>query len=186
MEGLWGMVLSLLVIYPVAYIVPGSDMGSYENPFNSFYMIYNSPLLTRVVIGFVLFVTCYNCSVIYVTKYLSAMWHAILDNFRPITIWVFDLYLFYYLAPGSSYGEQWMIPGSYIQLAGLAVLLFGTAIYNGSVLTCDGDDDGYEEVPDKELSLGLGTPRIGTPRTRTSAEMSSPNISRCVHPKRVI
>lgn len=38
---------------------------------------------------------------VYVTKYLSAIWHAILDNFRPITIWVLDLYIFYYLYPGT-------------------------------------------------------------------------------------
>lgn len=37
----------------------------------------------------------------YVTKYLSAIWHAILDNFRPITIWVLDLYIYYSLYPGT-------------------------------------------------------------------------------------
>jgi hypothetical protein len=40
-----------------------------------------------LTISFVLTVTCYNCAVVYVTKFLSAIWHAILDNFRPITIW---------------------------------------------------------------------------------------------------
>ena len=38
---------------------------------------------------------------VYVTKYLSAIWHAILDNFRPITIWVLDLYIYYSLYPGT-------------------------------------------------------------------------------------
>jgi hypothetical protein len=41
---------------------------------------------------------------VYVTKYLSAIWHAILDNFRPITIWVLDLYIYYSLFPGT--GEE--------------------------------------------------------------------------------
>lgn len=40
-----------------------------------------------LAVCFVLTVTMYNCAVVYVTKYLSAIWHAILDNFRPITIW---------------------------------------------------------------------------------------------------
>ena len=40
-----------------------------------------------LTIFFVVTVTCYNCAVVYVTKFLSAIWHAILDNFRPITIW---------------------------------------------------------------------------------------------------
>lgn len=184
MEGLWGMVLSILVIYPIAYITPGSDMGSYENPYNSFYMIYNSPVLMRIVIGFVFFVTCYNCSVIYVTKFLSAMWHAILDNFRPITIWGFDLYLYYVLVPGLSYGEQWMVPGSYIQLAGLAVLLFGTAVYNGSITECDNPKD-YEDLSGQKdelpinMQLGLGTPRI-TSTPRRSGKSASPISSRYI------
>lgn len=38
---------------------------------------------------------------VYVTKYLSAIWHAILDNFRPITIWGLDLLIFYVLLPNS-------------------------------------------------------------------------------------
>ncbi len=40
-----------------------------------------------LTISFVVTVTIYNCMVVYVTKYLSAIWHAILDNFRPISIW---------------------------------------------------------------------------------------------------
>ena len=34
-EGLWGTFLSLLVVYPIAYIMPGSDNGSFEDPFDA-------------------------------------------------------------------------------------------------------------------------------------------------------
>jgi hypothetical protein len=57
-----------------------------------------------LAVCFVLTVTVYNCAAVYVTKYLSAIWHAILDNFRPITIWGLDLAIFYVLLPGS--GKQ--------------------------------------------------------------------------------
>ena len=50
---------------------------------------------------FLIFVTGYNCMAVYVTKYLSAIWHAILDNFRPITIWGMDLLIFYVLLPNT-------------------------------------------------------------------------------------
>ena len=34
--------LTLVVVYPVAYLVPGSDNGSYEDPWDSLAMIVNS------------------------------------------------------------------------------------------------------------------------------------------------
>ena len=48
------------------------------------------------------------------------MWHAILDNFRPITIWATQLAI-YGLTDGA-HGEKWS-NGSYLQLVGLAVML---------------------------------------------------------------
>ncbi len=44
-EGIWGMVLTVLIIYPVAYALPGEDCGSFENPFDSIAMISNSKTL---------------------------------------------------------------------------------------------------------------------------------------------
>ena len=87
MEGLWGTVLTLVLVYPAAQMIPGLDNGSYENFFDSVEMIRSSNQLSMLVIGFLITVTIYNCMAVYVTKYLSAIWHAILDNFRPITIW---------------------------------------------------------------------------------------------------
>ena len=45
-EGLWGTVLSILVVYPLAYLAPGEDNGSFENPFDAFAMFANSSDLT--------------------------------------------------------------------------------------------------------------------------------------------
>jgi len=136
-EGLWGTFLSLLVVYPIAYIMPGSDNGSFEDPFDAYAMIRNSKSLKVLIIAFVITVTMYNCAAVYVTKYLSAIWHAILDNFRPISIWALDLAIFYVFLPGQGFGEPWIV-GSWLQLGGLVILLFGTAVYNGSVWTFDG------------------------------------------------
>lgn len=44
-EGCWGALLTLTVIYPIAYILPGKDHGSFENPFDALHMIANSRLL---------------------------------------------------------------------------------------------------------------------------------------------
>jgi hypothetical protein len=86
-EGLWGTFLTIIFVYPLAYALPGLDNGSFENPYDAMAMIRNSPTLPWLIFGFAITVTVYNCMAVYVTKALSAIWHAILDNFRPITIW---------------------------------------------------------------------------------------------------
>lgn len=96
-EGLWGTLLTVFVVYPLCYYLPGQDNGSFEDPFDALAMVKNSPTLQYLIFFFVLFVTIYNCAAVYVTKYLSAIWHAILDNFRPITIWCVASSLYQYL-----------------------------------------------------------------------------------------
>lgn len=44
-EGVWGTVLSILVVYPLAYLMPGQDNGSFENPFDAIAMITNNSQL---------------------------------------------------------------------------------------------------------------------------------------------
>ena len=72
-----------------------------------------------------------NPAEVHITQFLSSIWHAILDNFRPVTVWLTGLAMHYMLDP--ELGESWN-PLSYIQLAGMCVLFLGTAIYNGSVV----------------------------------------------------
>jgi hypothetical protein len=44
-EGLWGMLISLVIVYPIAYAMPGSDNGSYEDPWDAIHMIKSSSFL---------------------------------------------------------------------------------------------------------------------------------------------
>lgn len=171
MEGVWGTALTLLIVYPASYAIPGPDNGSYENFWDSSAMIQNSSQLQWLVVGFLLTVTIYNCMAVYVTKYLSAIWHAILDNFRPITIWVLDLYIFYFLLPGSGFGEKWVSPGSWVQLCGLLVLFLGTAVYNGSIMECD---KGYEY----ESITAEGGENATSTLGKTPTSMASPSLVR--------
>eukprot|EP00536_Pseudo-nitzschia_multiseries_P012704 jgi/Psemu1/260854/estExt_Genewise1Plus.C_5000003 len=127
MEGLWGTIFCLTIAYPMVYYLPGDDHGSYEDPFNTWYMIKNS---TTIQIAFCIYffsIFFYNFFAVLVTFMLNSVWHAILDNFRPITIWVTDLVIFYYFTPDM--GEQWTA-FSWVQVGGMVILLYGTAIYN--------------------------------------------------------
>ena len=127
MEGFWGTVFCVLVVYPIVYYLPGDDHGSYEDPWNTWYMIANN---TTIQIAFAVYffsIFFYNFFAVLVTFLLNSVWHAILDNFRPITVWIADLVIFYCIT--QALGEEWT-HYSWIQVAGMVVLLYGTAIYN--------------------------------------------------------
>jgi drug/metabolite transporter (DMT)-like permease len=130
MEGLWGTVLCLFVVYPMAYFLPGHDHGHYEDPFNTYHMIMNSSTIQYAFLAYFLVIFAYNLFAVLVTFTLNSIWHAILDNFRPITVWSFDLFIYYAIVSlKGDFGEPWT-KYSWVQLLGMIVLLYGTAIYN--------------------------------------------------------
>lgn len=51
----------------------------------------------------------------------SAIWHAILDNFRPVSVWGTDLVIFYFITNGT-FGEAWT-HYSWLQFSGMMVRL---------------------------------------------------------------
>ena len=129
MEGLWGTVLCLTVIYPIAYYLPGNDHGSYEDPINTWAMFMNTANIQAMFIVYFFAIFLYNLFAVLVTFMLNSVWHAILDNFRPITVWVTDLFIFYMVTASGDFGEPWT-QWSWLQLVGMCVLLYGTAVYN--------------------------------------------------------
>jgi len=131
MEGFWGTVLMPIFIFPITYYLPGPDGGSLENIGDSWVMIKNSPTVMWVLIIFIINVFFYNVFCCYVTYLLSAVWHAILDNFRPVTVWTTDL-LFYYVFFHGAFGETWT-RWSWLQLGGMFMLFFGTAVFDKTI-----------------------------------------------------
>eukprot|EP00567_Pseudictyota_dubia_P014245 CAMPEP_0197439522 /NCGR_PEP_ID=MMETSP1175-20131217/6235_1 /TAXON_ID=1003142 /ORGANISM="Triceratium dubium, Strain CCMP147" /LENGTH=562 /DNA_ID=CAMNT_0042969449 /DNA_START=395 /DNA_END=2083 /DNA_ORIENTATION=- len=128
MEGVWGTLLCLLVVYPICYLLPGNDHGSFESLSNTWVMIQNSETIQWAFVVYFFTIFAYNLFAVLVTFMLSSVWHAILDNFRPVTVWGVDLFIFYAITAGT-HGEPWT-KWSYLQLLGMFVLLFGTAVYN--------------------------------------------------------
>jgi len=137
MEGLWGSIFCMTIVYPLVYYLPGDDHGSYEDPFNTIHMFMNSKTIQIAFSVYFCAIFLYNFFAVLVTFLLNSVWHAILDNFRPISVWITDLFIFYAIAISGDFGESWT-KYSYIQFSGMLVLLYGTAIYNapnaGSIL----------------------------------------------------
>jgi len=155
MEGIWGTILMWGCVFPWAHWLPGSDKGSLENVYDSWVMIQNNQDIQIVLFGFFITVMLYNVCGILVTKLGSSMWHTILDNFRPVSVWVTDLLLFYVFTKGV-FGEAWTT-SSYIEAAGLVVLLLGTAIYQGKIRISGLN---YDEVKPCDM-LPICTPQFG-------------------------
>jgi hypothetical protein len=129
MEGLWGTLLCLFVVYPIVYYLPGDDHGSYEDPFNTLAMFMNSSTIQVSFVIYFFAIFLYNFFAVLVTFMLNSVWHAILDNFRPITVWITDLFIFYVITSSGDFGEAWT-KWSWVQVLGMCVLLYGTAVYN--------------------------------------------------------
>lgn len=136
-EGAFGALICLFILYPLAWLLPGSDHGSFEDPLNTWYKLSHSESFASLTAIYCVLIFILNSLSVVITFMLSSVWHAILDNFRPIFVWLFELYLFYALTAGAQ-GEAWTM-GSWLQAGGTLVLLYGTAVYNGSVgLPCMG------------------------------------------------
>ena len=175
MEGLWGTLLMLIIVFPIAYVLPGEDKGSLENFYDSLVMVSNSTEIQIVLAAFFVTVAFYNIFAIYVTHFLSSIWHAILDNFRPVSVWGTDLLLFYVFT-GGRFGEVWT-EWSWLQLGGMMVLFLGTAVYNGSVPGLYWSD--YEVLDHDEMSPASSSSRDHPNRIiKTKDGMSTPSLMR--------
>ena len=87
-EGVTGTAVCTVLLYPLCWILPGNDHGSFEDPLNTAAKLYNSPTVLAFALLFCALVFILNSFSVLVTYMMSSVWHAILDNFRPITIWV--------------------------------------------------------------------------------------------------
>jgi drug/metabolite transporter (DMT)-like permease len=154
MEGLWGTLIMLLIMFPIAKNMPGADNGCYEDFFDAIVMIQNNSSLLLFTVLYLLSITGYNVCAIFITFLLESVWRSILENFRPIAIWGTDLVLFYFITKGT-FGEEWT-PWCWLEMGGMFLLLIGTAVYNGSLKVPgfyypdsvgDDNDDGEQQVP---------------------------------------
>jgi hypothetical protein len=127
MEGLWGIIICMTLLYPAAYAIKGDDHGSLENIFNSLTILYNTPMIQVMFTIYFFSILLFNIFALLVTCLLDSVWRAILDNFRPIAVWGLDLTIFYTIT--TVFGEAWT-KWCWIQLFGLMILLYGTGIYN--------------------------------------------------------
>ena len=123
-----GAAMTICVLYPIGYYSYGNDRGSFEDPWSTWEMIQTTSSIRILLAFYMIAIFGYNLFAVLVTFSLSSVWHSILDNFRPMTVWITDLFIYYLLTQGT-FGEPWTVY-SWIQLGGLVILVYGTMIYN--------------------------------------------------------
>lgn len=110
-------------------------------------MVRASTYIQALVIIYCLVIFGFNLFCVLVTFLRSSIWHAVLNIFRPLTVWGTDLFLFYALRATGDLGEAWT-PCSWLQLIGMVVLIYGTAVYNAP-------DSGSIRLKGEWYSLGM-------------------------------
>jgi len=127
MEGVWGCVLMLAIIFPIVGALPGDDVGGVvENLENDIFMLKHSKELQQVVVVYLVSVFTYNIAGMMVTYSLSAVHRTMLEASRTVVIWAVDLILH---AVNPKYGEVWSM-WSYLQLGGFVLLILGQMTYS--------------------------------------------------------
>lgn len=130
-EGVWGCLICLVFLFPLFSHLPGLDAGAMENINDSWVMVKNSPHVQFMICMLMISVAGYYILSMYLTSYLSGIWHAILDCFRSASVWATNVTMFYCFG-FMHYGEA-LSRYSFLQFGGLVCLLVGTLVYNGSL-----------------------------------------------------
>ena len=124
MEGLFGLVVALILYFPLAPIVIG------EHQTTALQDLQSNTTIVGLSIGWALLVTVTSIFDTAATGVTSSMTRNVWKNIRTGLIWIVNLIIFY--ATGNpELGEEWFIPGSFYILIGFAVMLSGVSVYYG-------------------------------------------------------
>jgi len=88
MEGLWGTILCLVLVYPLAYYLPGDDHGSYEDFYNTIHMIKHSPVIQYSFIFYF-----FGKNIRFVSRFEYLLWEFSNKTFARLTRSYFPLQL---------------------------------------------------------------------------------------------
>ena len=121
--------MTLIVLPLIQFFVPGTDVGnSLENTADSFEKIKTTPVLSVLLLVFLVSCLLYNLCGVAVTFESSAIHHTFLDATRTFLIWIASVVTFYKFS--KNYGEP-LSAFSILQLFGFVLLIYGQLLYEG-------------------------------------------------------
>lgn len=137
LEGLFGTAI-VLVLMPVLHWTVGRTPAGRGGVFDvvaGFRQIVGSPAVMQGMVLLAVSVSLYNMLGLHVTRVVSATARSTLDTSRSLGVWAVSVAL----------GWEALEPlGTSVQIAGFALLVYGTSVFNGIVaparwMTCWGD-----------------------------------------------
>mmetsp|Transcript_41170 Transcript_41170/g.74386 ORF Transcript_41170/g.74386 Transcript_41170/m.74386 type:complete len:398 (+) Transcript_41170:65-1258(+) len=129
LEGVWGGILMIVIVFPLVYVLPGSDHGHLEDEVDAAAQLQSSAPLLAMVCIFTFSCMTYNMAGIAVTESLSAVHRVMLEALRTGIIWVFGLSVHYFVDEESLFGEVWT-PYSWLEALGFVLVMSGQGIYS--------------------------------------------------------
>ncbi|BDA48956.1 probable solute carrier family 35 member F6 at N-terminal half [Coccomyxa sp. Obi] len=164
-EGLWGTLVMGIIGMPLAWFLPGADIGGREeNTLDSLLMLWNDDALNAVNMLFFWSVVGLNVFGLMVTQVLGSVFRAVMLTARTASVWAVDLLLYGMLPPDLNVGEAWVSPASWIQLLGFSLLLAGTIIYaQGSSPAAHAKDVAEADAAAEIESVDTGRSEPGPP-----------------------
>lgn len=122
-EGVWGVFLTGLVVYPIC------TYTQFEDAYDTYDMLCSRRELQILFVTLVFSCATYNVSGMAVTGLLSAVQRSMVEASRTAMIWGIDLSVFYFIDKHSLFAER-LLPFSWLQLVGFFVLVCGQCIYS--------------------------------------------------------
>lgn len=94
-EGVCGIIISIFVVGPLCYYLPGYDNGSTENFIDAFYALFSNYTIFITVVLYSICVYFYNILSLYITFFTNAIIHSAIDISRQLTVWLFSTCIYY-------------------------------------------------------------------------------------------
>jgi len=129
LEGVWGIILMVVIVFPAVYLLPGKDHGHLEDEMDTVAQLQSSMPLVAMVSAFTLSCMTYNMAGIAVTESLSSVHRVMLEALRTGIIWIFGLYVHYFIDEESLFGEV-LTPYSWLEALGFLFVMSGQGIYS--------------------------------------------------------
>ncbi|GKT31731.1 UAA transporter like protein [Aduncisulcus paluster] len=127
-EGVYGMILTLLIVVPLLWLIPGNDNGHEEDFFESFIMIGNNPFILVPTFAFIVSIVIYNVAGQNVTAITTCVHRTLLEALRSVLVWIISVIMGYTLH-NSALGEK-LTWWSFLEAAGFILITYGTLVYN--------------------------------------------------------
>jgi len=127
-EGVFGILLSSLILLPAAQHIPGSDCNSLaENTLDSFHQIANRPAIFGLILAYIFCLAIMNFYSMEISRLLTAVHRNLVSAARTVLVWLVSVIIFYGF-PAANTGEDVDL-FSLIQAAGFVFLIGGTIMY---------------------------------------------------------